>query len=243
MSVLELSLFELVIALMAVIAGACLQGSLGFGLGLVAGPVLVLLDPQLVPGPLLCMSVPMALLVAWRERESLDFGSVRWAVVGRIPGTFLGSMAVVLLSQRGIASLFAFAILSAVCLSLLGLSVEPTRRNLLTAGVVSGAMGTSTSVGGPPIALVYQRSSGPELRASMAAFMIFGASFSLVVLTAVGEFDQTDLKLSALLVPGVIVGFAVSRWTNRLLDHGYTRPAVLAFAAASAVSIVIRQVL
>lgn len=243
MSILGLSLLELAIALTAVIAGACLQGSLGFGLGLVAGPVLVLLDPGLVPGPLLCMSVPMSLLVAWRERKALDFGSVRWAVVGRVPGTLLGSMAVVLLSQRGIAGLFAAAVLSAVALSLLGLSIEPTRRNLFGAGVVSGAMGTSTSVGGPPIALVYQRSSGPELRSSMAAYMVFGASFSLVVLATVGEFDQTDLKLSALLVPGVIVGFVGSRWTNRFLDNGYTRPAVLAFAAISAVSIMIRQVL
>lgn len=243
MSILGLSLLEIVIALSAVIAGACLQGSLGFGLGLVAGPVLVLLEPGLVPGPLLCMSVPLALLVAWRERKSLDFGSVRWAVVGRIPGTLLGSMAVLLLSQRGIAGLFAFAVLSAVAVSLLGLSVEPTRRNLLSAGVASGAMGTATSVGGPPIALVYQRSSGPELRASMAAFMIFGASFSLVVLVALGEFDLTDLKLSALLVPGVVVGFVLSRWTNSFLDNGYTRPAVLTFAVISAVSIVIRQVL
>lgn len=243
MSILDLGLLEVAIALSAVVAGACLQGSLGFGLGLVAAPVLVLLDPRLVPGPLLCMSVPMALLVAWRERDSLDFGSVRWAVAGRVPGTFLGSAAVVVLSQRWIAGLFALAVLSAVALGGLGLSVAPTRRNLLVAGVASGAMGTSTSVGGPPIALIYQRSSGPALRASMAAFMIFGASFSVAVLVAVGEFGRTDLKLSALLVPGVLVGFVLSRWTNRFLDNGYTRPAVLAFAAASAVSILIRQVL
>ncbi len=243
MSILDLSVLEFAIALSALFAAACIHGSLGFGLGLVAAPILVLIDPGLVPGPLICLSVPISMLVAWRERESLDFGSVRWALVGRIPGTFLGSVAVVLLSQRGIAGLFAFAVLSAVALSLLGLSVEPTRRNLLTAGVVSGAMGTSTSVGGPPIALVYQRSSGPELRASMAAFMVVGAGFSLGVLVLLGEFDLSDLKVSALLVPAVLIGFVTSRWTNPFLDNGYTRPAVLTFAAVSAVSIVIRQVL
>lgn len=242
MELLGLGAVELTIALVAVVAGACLQGSLGFGLGLVAAPVLVLIDTRLVPGSLLCMGVPLTLLIAWRERESLDFSGIRWAVIGRIPGSMLGSIAVVLLAERWLAGLFAVAVLLAVALSVLGLSVEPTKRNLLAAGLASGLMGTATSVGGPPVALVYQRRSGPELRASLAAFMVFGASISLLVLVAVGEFDGTDLGFAAILVPGVLVGFGISRWTNDILDRGYTRGAVLVFATASAVSILVRQV-
>ncbi len=240
---LGLSGLEVTIALVAVVAGACLQGSLGFGLGLLAAPVLVLIDTRLVPGPLLCMGLPLAVLVAWRERSSLDFGGIRWAVVGRVPGTVLGSIAVVVLAERWIAALFAGSVLTAVALSVFGLSVEPTRRNLLGAGLISGMMGTATSVGGPPIALVYQRNPGPVLRSSMAAFMLFGAGFSLFMLVVVGAFDTTDLGLAGLLVPGVLGGFVLSRWTNRVLDTGYTRPAVLTFAAASALSILVRQVL
>jgi uncharacterized membrane protein YfcA len=241
--VLDLSLLQLGIALLAVVAGATLQGSLGFGLGLVAAPVLVLLDTRLVPGPILCMGVPLTLLVAWREREALDFDGIRWAIVGRVPGAVIGAFAVVLLAERWLAALFAIAILSAVGLSALGLTVAPTRRNLFAAGVTSGLMGTATSVGGPPVAMVYQRNSGPELRASLAAFMVFGAGISQTLLTAVGEFDLTDLGLAALFVPAVLTGFVLSRWSNQYLDRGYTRPAVLVFAAASAISILIRQVL
>lgn len=242
MDVLGLGATELLIAIVAVIAGACLQGSLGFGLGLVAAPVLVLIDTRLVPGSLLCMGVPLTLLIAWREREALDFSGLRWAVMGRVPGSMLGSVAVVLLAERWLAGLFAVAVLLAVVLSVLGLSVQPTKRNLFAAGLASGLMGTATSVGGPPVALVYQRQSGPELRASLAAFMVFGASFSLLVLVIVGEFDRTDLGFAGLLVPGVLIGFFVSRWTNDILDRGYTRGAVLIFASASAVSILFRQV-
>ncbi len=243
MEVLELSVSELATALVAVVVGAALQGSLGFGLGLVAAPVLVLLDTRLVPGPLLCMGVPLTFLIAWRERRDLDFGRIRWAIAGRIPGSILGSVMVVILAERWLAGLFAVAVLLAVGFSVLGLSAPPTRINLITAGVASGIMGTATSVGGPLIALVYQHSSGPELRASLAAFMVFGASFSLVVLAAVGEFGWTDLALASLFVPCVIAGFGLSRWTNAFLDNGHTRPAVLVFAAASAVTILFRQVL
>ncbi|WP_420637827.1 sulfite exporter TauE/SafE family protein [Candidatus Poriferisocius sp.] len=242
MEVLGLSVTQLCIGLVAVVVGACLQGSLGFGLGLVAAPVLVLLDTRLVPGPLLCMGVPLTFLIAWRGRRELDFSGIRWAIVGRVPGSMLGSVAVVVLAERWLAGLFAIAVLAAVGLSVVGLSALPTRRNLVVAGVVSGAMGTATSVGGPPVALLYQRSTGPELRASLAAFMVFGASFSLLALIVVGEFDWTDLGLASLLVPGILAGFGLSRWTSEILDSGYTRPAVLLFATASAVSILLRQV-
>lgn len=242
MSVLDLSLLEVVIALVAVLVGACLQGSLGFGLGLVAAPVLVMLDTRLVPGPILGMGVPLTYLVAYRERRALDLGEIKWAIGGRVPGTLVGSLAVIALSDRWLAALFAAAVLLAVVLSVAGLSVAPTRPSLLGAGFTSGFMGTATSVGGPPMALVYQRTSGPQLRASMAAFMAFGATFSLLVLVLVGEFGRTELGLSLLLIPGVVAGFVLSKWTNRYLDRGYTRPAVLVFAAASAVSILLRQV-
>jgi uncharacterized membrane protein YfcA len=240
---MSLSAFELVLAMSAVFVGACLQGSLGFGLGLVAAPVLVMLDTSLVPAVVLGIGVPLTYLVAWRERRSLDIHRVSWAIVGRVPGTILGSIAVVLLSQRALAGLFAVALLLAVALSVAGLGVEPTRHALLGAGFGSGLMGTATSVGGPPMALLLQRSPGPQLRASLAAFMAFGATFSLLALVVVGEFVGDDLAATAVLLPVVLAGFVTSRWTNRVLDRGYTRPAVLVFAAVSAVSILVRDVL
>ncbi|NIR38850.1 MAG: sulfite exporter TauE/SafE family protein [Actinobacteria bacterium] len=242
MTVFDLTLLELVVGLLAVVAGACLQSSLGFGFGLVAAPVLVLLDPRLVPGPLLCMGVPLTFLVGWRERASLDFSGIKWAIIGRVPGSFLGSVAVVVLAERWLSGLFAVTVLVAVALSVAGLSARPTTRNLFGAGVVSGAMATATSIGGPPMALVYQHASGPALRSTLAAYMVFGAFISLAVLIVVGEFGGTDLGLAAVLVPGVVVGFALSRWTTPWLDRGYIRPGVLTFAAVAAVSILIRQV-
>ena len=229
--------------MLAVLVGSCLQGSLGFGLGLVAAPVLVLMDPGLVPGVVLGIGVPLTYLIAWRERRSLDVRRVSWAIAGRIPGTIAGSIAVVILSQRSLAALFSVALLTAVALSVAGLSVEPTRGSLLGAGFGSGFMGTSTSVGGPPMALLLQHEGGPQLRAAIAAFMAFGSTFSLVALIVVGEFDRDDVLITAVLAPTVLVGFVLSRWTNRFLDRGHTRTAVLAFAAISALSILFRYVI
>jgi len=226
----------------AVLLGACLQGSLGFGLGLIAAPVLALLDPSLVPSVILGMGVPLTYLVAWRERQALDLRRIGWAVVGRVLGTVAGSVAVVYLSQRWLAGAFAFALLFAVAISVVGRSVTPTKPALFIAGTTSGAMGTATSVGGPPMALLLQHEEGPQLRASLASFMAFGSTLSLVALAVVGEFDRHKVEVTLGLAPFVVVGFVLSKWTNRILDRGFTRPLVLIFAAASAISILVRDV-
>jgi uncharacterized membrane protein YfcA len=231
---------ELAIAIIAVVAGACLQGSLGFGLGLVAAPVLVILDSRLVPGVILGIGVPLTYLMAWRERRSLDVRGVSWAIVGRMVGTVFGTLAVVMLAERALALFFAFSLLTAVMLSIIGLSITPTPRTLLAAGVGSGFMGTATSVGGPPMALLLQREEGAALRASLAAFMAFGATFSLVALVSAGQFSRIDAVTAVVLAVPALAGFALSRWTNRILDRGYTRTVVLVFATASAVSILIK---
>ncbi len=231
---------ELAIAVVAVVAGACLQGSLGFGLGLVAAPVLVILDSRLVPGVILGIGVPLTYLMAWRERRSLDVRGVSWAIAGRMGGTVFGTLAVVMLTERALALFFAFSLLTAVVLSVIGLSVTPTPRTMMAAGVGSGFMGTATSVGGPPMALLLQREEGAALRASLAAFMAFGATFSLVALVSAGQFSRIDAVTTVVLAVPALAGFALSRWTNRILDRGYTRTVVLIFATASAVSILIK---
>ena len=48
-------------------AGAILQGSVGFGLGLIGVPLLVLIDPVFVPGPLLLAAFLLNLLMSHRE--------------------------------------------------------------------------------------------------------------------------------------------------------------------------------
>ena len=228
------------IALLAVLLGSLLQGSLGFGLGLVAAPIVVLIDATLLPVTLIGLSIPLALLIAWRERAALDLGTIRWAIAARFPGAVVGALAVASLGTRSLAIAFALAILVAVGVSLRGPAVRQTPRNLVIAGFVSGVTGTATSIGGPPMAIVLQHRSGPELRAAMSTFNAVGTVASLAMLLAVGELDRRELGVIAVLVPAAIGGFLISAHTNRVLDRGYTRTAVLSLAAVSAVGILIR---
>jgi uncharacterized membrane protein YfcA len=235
------SLADVVIVTVAVAIGACVQGSVGFGFGLIAAPVVALVDTRFVPGPLLLSGVILAVLVALRERGALDWLGIRWAIVGRVPGTLLGAWAIVALPERGVVILFASAVLAAVALSLAGWTLRPDPPTLLGAGATSGFMGTVTSIGGPPMALVYQRQSGAELRATLALFFVVGAAFSLLVLSVAGQVGQEEVRLGLLLVPGMAVGFLLSGTAAHYLDRGHTRVAVLAVATASSVALLVQQ--
>ena len=121
-------------------AGAGLQGAIGYGMALVSGPILVLIEPRLMPGPYLVASTLLSILVILRERKELKMGSLGWAIAR--PGAALAASLLAILAARKINIGFGVVILLGVALSLSGLRFAPSRINLLIAGTLSGIMGT-----------------------------------------------------------------------------------------------------
>ena len=222
------------LASLAVAAAALLQGAVGVGFGIVAAPILAVIDPIMVPGPLLVLALGLAILLAIRDRSEIRFGDLTAALAGRIPASFLAGLAVGVLPPDQFMIIFALMILIGVALSLSGWRVEATKRNLLVAGTASGFMGTITSVGAPPMAIVYQNVSGPQMRATIAAYFTVGAAMSIVALASFDAFQWTDLALSVKLIPAMAIGFAVSSLAAKTIDKGYVRTGVLAVCTASA---------
>lgn len=226
---------------LVVLLGATLQGAIGFGLSLFAAPLLAIVHPDLVPVPLVVLFMLTSVLVAHRERRAMHLAGVGWALVGRVPGTVLGAMAVAAMSQHHLHVTLAAMVLFGVAVSVAGWHIAPSQPTLLTAGVVSGFMATTSSIGGPPLALVYQRRSGAELRSTMAAYSVLGSGFSLVGLALFGQVELAHLAYSLLLSPFVVVGVACSRPAVPFVDRGHTRAVVLTVSAASAIFLLARE--
>jgi uncharacterized membrane protein YfcA len=228
---------ELLVAGTTVAVGACLQSTVGFGLSLLAVPILVLIDPALVPVPLIVASLALNLGTSCRNRGGID-GRVRWALLGSIPGTVLGAYAIATIPQRPLAITFGVLVLAAVAVSACGLEVAPTAGSLLAAGMISGFTGTASSIGGPPMALVYQRAKGPTVRGTMALYFLVGSVLSIVALATFGRLGGRELLESAQLVPFMLAGFACSAPAARVLDRGRTRHAVLLVSTISALALI-----
>ncbi len=232
-----LSAAQIMIAIAVVTAGAAVQGALGFGMALIAAPMLVLIDRALVPGPMIAGGLVLTVLMAHRDRAAIDVHGLSWALVGRFAGTLPAAAALAVVSATAFDLLFGGLVLTGVLLSALGLHMSPTRGHVLLAGALAGFMGTVSSIGGPPIALVYQHSDGPELRGTLAGFFVVGTFVSLAALWAVGLFGVTEIWLSLAIMPGALAGFYLSSHIARRLGDRPVRPLVLglSFAAGAAV--------
>lgn len=223
---------------LVVALGALVQGAVGYGMALVASPLLALVEPSLVPVPLLMLTSVHAVLAAVRDWRHADWTGIGWAMLGRLPGTGLGVLAVVALSQRVFAALVGLGVLACVLLSLLSWRPRPRPGSLLLAGLLSGAGGTAASIGGPPIALLYQDATGPRVRGTISGYFVLGSLASLTALAAAGQVTGESLTSTVVLMPFLLAGFALSGPARRVLDNGWTRRAVLAVAAVSAALLV-----
>jgi hypothetical protein len=239
---MDLTTLDLALASLVMAVGAIVQGSIGFGLNVVGAPLLVLIDTAFIPGPALAAAFVLTLLVGHRDRRAIDTKGIGWVFVGRVPTSIATALAVAALPEAGLAIALASVVLVAIAMSLLGWRVERTPPTLAAAGALSGVMGTISSVGGPPIAMLYQHDRGPMVRGTMAAIFSAGAMTSMIMLGIVGRFATNELRLLLALVPGVVIGFVCSRWTAHWLDRGFMRPAVLGLSAASSIAAIVRYV-
>jgi uncharacterized membrane protein YfcA len=230
-----------VIAL-AILLGSCLQASIGFGMGMLAAPVVAIIDPSLIPGTLIMLASLVTLMVTVREREAIDLSGTGWALVGRVPGTIAGALLLTAIPERALALLIAGVVLFGVVLTSLGWVPAPRRRNLMLAGATSGVLGTATSIGGPPMALVWQNSSGPKLRGTMSGFFLVGSVLSIAVLAITGAVHADTFRTCALLIPAMLAGYLLSRRVNGLLNPKRQRWTAIAMSATGAAFLISHEV-
>ncbi|MBI5141464.1 MAG: sulfite exporter TauE/SafE family protein [Nitrospirae bacterium] len=222
-------------------AGSALQGAAGFGVAIIAAPVLALIDPALVPGPLLLCSTVLTLLVFTREKRPLNLRGrheLRWAVTGRIFGAAAAGVVIGAMTPQAISIGVGAVVLLGVAISLVRVRIEPAPGSLLAAGMLSGFMGTTTSVGGPPMALIYQHESGAKLRGTLSAYFLIGSPISIAALILAGKLGTVDALTALRILPGVILGFAISGRLTGLIDRGAVRPAVLSVSAIAGIAVI-----
>jgi hypothetical protein len=164
-----------------------IHGAVGFGMNLLAVPVLVVLDPNLVPGPAVAVGLVLSALVAAPIPTAGLDRRLGWAVAGLLPGTGL-ALLLARVPADAVTVPLGVAVLVAVLLSVVRLHLSATRLTLAVAEVASGLHSTAASIGEPPMALVYARSDAAAMRANLNGFFVVTAAVSPVALTGSGKF-------------------------------------------------------
>jgi hypothetical protein len=229
------------IGLVAMI-GAYVQAVVGLGLGLLTAPVVALVAPSLVPVLPLWLALLISGLNLADEHEHVDWRSTLWSLPARVPGTVLGAWLVAAFTEQQIGFALGVMVLLAVVLTIRTVDVPLNPASLAVAGFVAGATGTATSVGGPPIALLYQRGVPEVVRATLSVFFFVGVIISLTGLALTGSLDREPSLLALVLAPGVLVGYVVGRRTRALVEGDGFRWAVLVICTVSALALLVHSV-
>lgn len=226
----------------AVALGALIQSVAGFGLGLLSGPALAALDPLLVPAPVLIVTVALGIFIMVRDRGAVAWPEIGFATFGRLIGAIAAAALLASVNLDLFYILFGLMVLAGVALSVAGRRARLCARNLILAGVGSGVMGTFASIGAPPILLLYQGADLERARGTLAVFFGCGALMSLAALAAFDRVGQGDIALAGVLLPAVMLGFALAKPASRLVNRRRLGWFALAVSGAVAIYLVARGV-
>jgi uncharacterized protein len=239
----DLSTLELALCGAAAIAGAVIQGAIGFGYALIVVPALLLFAPEAVPVTPLVVATPMVIVQAIVERRALDPQGFVRLMSGRVPGTVFGAWVLTLVGPSFVAAAAGALLLSAVAASAIRGRRSTSPPLEVAAGFASGVAGTVGAVGGPYMGLAYADRPGPVLRATISMAFAVGVVISLAAVWVAGEVEPAPLRLGAALVPFTFAGLFAGRRLVARLDGGMLRPAVLAFAGAAGAFALLRGLL
>lgn len=233
-----------VLALGLVVAlGALVQSSVGFGLAVVAAPVVILLDPGLMPVSLLVCGFVLPVVQLVHGPRDISWRLFGWAYGGRLLLTPVGVAIVAVLPANAIAVTVGVLVLLAVAASVLAVRVRAEPRTAFVSGLITGVSGTAAAVGGPFFALVLQNEEPVRVRSTLAAFFVGGSSAAILSLAVAGEVDARQLLAGAVWVPFLLLGHLAGSPLRRRLDQRLLRRGVLVLAVLASVGVIGRAVL
>jgi len=237
-----IDLHVVMLAGVAVLVGAVVQGAIGMGVGLVAAPIVTLLDPSLMPGSLLVCGMLLPAMSLATEHRHVD-PRVGWVFAGRLAGTLPGIAIVAALPRDELAIAVGVMTLLAVVLTVQAYALPVTRSTLTGAGFLSAIGATTAAIGGPPMALVYQHSDPRTVRSTMALVFVLGSALSLAGLAVAGQMSMTELLTGLAFFPFFGVGFLLSLPLRSRLHGAWFRYCVLGVVTASGVAVLLRALL
>ncbi|MFM2587334.1 sulfite exporter TauE/SafE family protein [Vibrio sp. TBV020] len=224
---------EALIAALLIFLGSFVQTAIGFGLAIVAAPLLFLVSPDYVPAPICIVALFISILNALKHRESVEIGGLKMALIGRVPGSIAGGVLLVMVSTDLLALWLGVLVLFAVVVSLLPFRIEPTPVRMGVAGFFSGFFGTSSAIGGPPMALLLQHQEANQLRGNLSAFFVFSSMISLIIQMPAGYLTLHHVWITIPLIPASWMGYKLARLTTQSLPKEKIRTGALLLCSIS----------
>ena len=237
-----MSTTEYLIALAFLAVGCGVQSTLGIGAALVAGPALTVIDPDLIPGPMLAMVMVVNIRNAVADRQSTDVVAWRRALVGAPVGLGMGVFILAYSDAEALTLLVSSFVLAAVALQLSGLKPPTGITSDYVAGAATAFSSTVAALPGPMFVIFHGHRTPGTVRGTMASFMLFVTPAILVFLAFDGRFGIRHLFLAAILTPGMFLGLLLGKTLRSKISLDRFRGLILSVASLSAAVVIVRTV-
>jgi len=237
---------ELIVAGVAIafLAATC-QSVTGFGFALTMTPLLALawdIKPTIATSILLGVLILFPLLA--EVRGSVSVGRVSGMMVGFAFGVIPGLILLERLDEEALRVMVAATVILAsisLYFSPRIASGEDSIPMRLVAGALSGAIGTSTSLGGPPVVLYLlgRERDIASFRATIMVFFLPAGALTLLAFILIGQVTRDVLVMSAAALPAMALGIVFGGWLRRRLDPERFRAIVLAVLVVTSVAVLV----
>ena len=238
----DLSLLELIFISFLLFASAAIQGILGFGFAVISSPILVQIEPLLVPQILSLLALPMTFRIYQREKSKVDWKPFKFLFLGRIIGGPLGLLLLINLSEQLLSISVGAIVLFGGLATHYGWIVKRDNKTSWIAGTLSGVFAMIAGVGGPPIAILYRGTAGNEFRPSLNAVFTFGITITLGLLLISGEIFRDHLTLILYLAVPVAIGLRLSSFFSNISEMAISR-GVTYFSIMSGLFVILRNII
>lgn len=221
-------------AVATAIAAAACQSLTGFGFALVMTPLMALAwdTKQAVALSLLLSPVSVAIMLP-EVHGHIPFGRVAVLFAGFLIGMPLGTFLLYELDADALRAAIAAVVIVAAVALYFGPALTGTNDGFLArllAGIGVGSVGSSTSMGGPPLILylVPREHDVDSFRATTLALFLPTSLISFAAAAVVGVVTTDVLILAAFCVPAIAFGLWIGRTARGRLDPQGFRALVLA---------------
>jgi uncharacterized membrane protein YfcA len=213
-----------VAAACAVMAGAALQSSVGFGFSLVSAPLMYAAAPSVEQAvgllTVLGLEVSLLTLVAERRRPHPVWRDAAMVVAWSLPGALVGVAVLRALDALALQLLVTAGVLTALGVNLRAAHAPRADAHDVPwwarplAGLSSGALNTSTSTGGPPVVLLMMSRGLPPVvvRDTLVTSFVGFAGVTVAALALTGTDEAIpDAGWLAALIPLCALGQLAGR--------------------------------
>ena len=238
----DLTIFEILLIGALFFIASSIQGILGYGFAVLSSPILVQIDPALVPALLSLLALPLTIKIFRREQSEIRWYPMKNLLLGRIVGGPLGLLCLNYLNQRVLSTTVGLIVLFAGLASYFGWTLERNSRNSFNAGMFSGIFAMIAGVGGPPVAILYRDTKGKEFRPSLNAVFTFGILITLTLLLIDGRIFQDHIYLFLYMIVPCFLGVTLSsRLLTKVSDKAISN-GVVWFSIISGLVVISRNI-